>query len=65
MNGKETILLIDDDKEQGAIAQKTLTVLEYTAHAVISEEEAVTWLQSNSADLTPSGYDYGSWYERT
>ncbi len=51
LEGVGTVLVIDDDKDQRTIAQQMLTVLGYTAHAVISGEEAVIWLQSNSADL--------------
>jgi len=49
--GKGTVLVIDDDKGQRAIAQKMLAVLGYTVNAVSSGEKALTWLQSNSADL--------------
>ncbi len=47
----EGILLVDDDKSQHAIAGAMLTKLGYNVISVSSGEEAIEYLQTNSADL--------------
>ena len=47
----ETILLVDDQKDQNYIIGKMLDMLGYNFLSVTSGEEAVAYLQSNSADL--------------
>jgi PAS domain S-box-containing protein len=47
----QTILVIDDDREQLAIAVKILEALNYRATAVSSGEAALEFLQAQSADL--------------
>ena len=51
-NGKgESILIVDDVKEQREIASLMLKKLGYAVKSVASGEEAVDYLQNNSADL--------------
>jgi PAS domain S-box-containing protein len=47
----ETILVIDDVEEQREIADMMLTQLGYSVKTVSSGEEAVKYMQNNSADL--------------
>jgi len=47
----ESILVVDDVKEQREIASNMLITLGYVAHSVSSGEEAVEYLKDNSADL--------------
>ena len=47
----ETILVIDDVEEQREIADMMLTQLGYSVQTVSSGEEAVKYMQNNSADL--------------
>ena len=47
----EKILVVDDVKEQREIASQILSHLGYDVDAVASGEEALKYLQSNSADL--------------
>lgn len=51
LNGKGSILIVDDDKDQLLIAQKMLSGFGYTPHTVTSGEEAVAWCKDNRADL--------------
>ena len=51
MGHHETILIIDDVKEQMEIATEILKKLNYTPMAVSSGEAAVTYLKSHCADL--------------
>lgn len=51
LNGKGTILIVDDDEDQREITQKILSGFGYTTHTVISGEEAVSWCQNNNVDL--------------
>ncbi|MBW1846717.1 MAG: response regulator, partial [Deltaproteobacteria bacterium] len=47
----ESILVVDDVREQREIASNILTKLNYSVNAVSSGEEAVEFLRSDSADL--------------
>jgi two-component system, cell cycle sensor histidine kinase and response regulator CckA len=47
----ETILIVDDQKDQNFIIGKMLDMLGYNFLSVTSGEEAVAFLQNNSADL--------------
>lgn len=47
----ETILVVDDEQEQLAIASQILRELGYRARVVESGEKAVSWLEDNDADL--------------
>ena len=47
----ETILVVDDVKEQREIAENILTVLNYSVTTVSSGEDAVRYLQHNTVDL--------------
>ncbi len=49
--GSESVLVVDDVKEQRRIAAAMLSKLGYSVFAVASGEESVAYLQSNSADL--------------
>ncbi len=51
LNGKGSILIVDDDENQRIITQKILSGFGYTTHTVVSGEEAVSWCQNNSVDL--------------
>jgi nitrogen-specific signal transduction histidine kinase len=51
MGRKETVLVIDDFKEQRDIAANILGKLNYTVKTVSCGEEAVEYMQNNSADL--------------
>lgn len=51
MGRKETILVIDDVKQQRNIAANILTKLNYTVTTVSSGEDAVEYLKNNSVDL--------------
>ncbi|MCD4720598.1 MAG: response regulator [Desulfobacula sp.] len=51
MGRKETILVVDDVKEQREIASRILKKLGYSATSVSSGEEAVDYMKDNSADL--------------
>jgi len=51
MGRKETVLVIDDVREQRDIATNILGKLNYTVTAVSSGEEAVTYLASNTVDI--------------
>jgi PAS domain S-box-containing protein len=51
MGSGETILVIDDVKEQREIASIMLKELDYSVTCVSSGEEAVEYLKNNSADL--------------
>ena len=68
-NGK-TILVVDDVEEQRIIASKLLKHLGYSVKTVSSGEEAVIYMDSNTADLVvldmimPPGMDGLETYER-
>ena len=47
----ESILIVDDIKEQRAIARGILTKLGYSVNSVSSGEQAITYLQKNTADI--------------
>jgi PAS domain S-box-containing protein len=47
----ETILIVDDQENQRTIACNLLNELNYQTCAVVSGEEAITYLQQNKADL--------------
>lgn len=47
----ETILIVDDQQNQRAIASNLLNKLNYKSHAVSSGEEAIAYLQQQEADL--------------
>ena len=47
----ETILLVDDVKEQLEIASMILAKLNYTVHTVASGEDALSFLEDNTVDL--------------
>jgi two-component system cell cycle sensor histidine kinase/response regulator CckA len=49
--GKETILVIDDIQEQREIANEILSWLGYSVTTLSSGEEAIEYMQKNSADL--------------
>ena len=51
MGGGESILVVDDVKEQREIATAILQRLSYSVKAVASGEEAVEYMKHNSADL--------------
>ncbi len=51
MGKKETILVVDDVKEQREIASRILKKLGYSVTSVSSGEEAVDYIKGNSADL--------------
>ncbi|MEA1969379.1 MAG: response regulator, partial [Thermodesulfobacteriota bacterium] len=51
MGKGESILIVDDVKEQREIASGMLTVLGYSVKSVPDGEEAVDYLKENSADL--------------
>ncbi|MFC1816992.1 ATP-binding protein, partial [Thermodesulfobacteriota bacterium] len=51
MGKGESILVVDDVKEQREIASKMLTKLGYTVSTVSSGEEAVEYMRNHSADL--------------
>jgi signal transduction histidine kinase len=51
MGGGESILIVDDVKEQREIAAEMLRELGYSVHAVASGEEAVAYLKVSAADL--------------
>jgi CheY-like chemotaxis protein len=51
MGHDETILVVDDVKEQREIASVILSRLGYSVNTVSSGEEAVGYMKSNSADL--------------
>ncbi len=51
MGEKETILVIDDVKEQREIAANILSKLNYTLATVSSGEDAVEYMKNNTADL--------------
>ncbi len=51
LGNQETILVIDDIREQREIAATILAKLNYSVTSVASGEDAVTYLKDNSADL--------------
>ncbi len=51
MGNRERILVVDDVEEQRGLASVLLTKLGYTVNIVSSGEEAVKFMQENSADL--------------
>ncbi|HEX7534318.1 MAG TPA: response regulator [Syntrophales bacterium] len=51
MGRGETILVVDDVKEQREVAASMLMRLGYRVEAVCSGEEAISYLKSNKADL--------------
>jgi CheY-like chemotaxis protein len=51
MGKGESILVVDDVKEQREVATSMLTRLSYKVHAVSSGEEAVTYLRTQEVDL--------------
>jgi signal transduction histidine kinase/CheY-like chemotaxis protein len=51
MGNGESILIVDDVKEQREIASEMLMSLNYTVNAVASGEKAIEYLQKKSADL--------------
>ena len=58
----ESILIIDDVREQREIAQNLLRRLNYSTHTVSSGEKAIEYLKTNQVDLIYIGYDYGPRY---
>jgi len=65
----ESILVIDDVKEQREIASGLLNELGYTVSSVSSGEEAIAYMQANSADLLlldmiMTGFDGLETYQR-
>jgi CheY-like chemotaxis protein len=51
MGKGETILIVDDVEEQREIASEILIKLGYSVKTAVSGEEAVAYMQNNSADL--------------
>jgi PAS domain S-box-containing protein len=51
MGGGESVLIVDDIKEQREIASSMLTRLCYSVASVSSGEEAVEYMRKNSADI--------------
>jgi CheY-like chemotaxis protein len=51
MGKGETILVVDDVKEQREVATSMLTRLGYVVHAVSGGEEAIAYLKASKADL--------------
>lgn len=51
MGNGETILVVDDMEDQRGIARAILTKLGYRVATVASGEEAIEWLETQSADL--------------
>ena len=51
MGGGETVLIVDDIKEQREVASILLKTLNYNVVSVASGEEAVEYISNNSADL--------------
>ncbi|MEA2102855.1 MAG: ATP-binding protein [Thermodesulfobacteriota bacterium] len=51
MQGSETILIVDDEKDQRDIASSFLGSLGYRTHAVASGEDAIGYFRENRADL--------------
>ena len=51
MGNGETILLVDDQPEQNRLMQKMLNLLGYKTSVTESGEQAIAFLQSNSAQL--------------
>ncbi len=51
MSGKESVLIVDDVKEQREIAEAMLSQIGYSVTTVSSGEEAIEYLKNNSADL--------------
>jgi len=51
LSGSETILIVDDEKQQRDVTSKMLSMLGYTVNAVASGEEAVAHLQAHTVDL--------------
>ena len=51
MGSGESILIVDDVKDQRELASNMLTKLGYSAKAVSSGEEAIDYLKSNSTSL--------------
>ena len=47
----ETILLIDDQKEQNELMEKLLQKMGYTPHSVLTGEEGIAYLESQPVDL--------------
>ena len=51
MGKGQTILVVDDVKEQRELVSEMLTTLGYSVNTASSGEEAVDYLQNNSVDL--------------
>jgi two-component system cell cycle sensor histidine kinase/response regulator CckA len=51
MGTNESVLIVDDVKEQRELAAKMLTKLNYRVTALSSGEEAVDYLEQNAVDL--------------
>ncbi|MBU1565156.1 MAG: response regulator [Proteobacteria bacterium] len=51
MGSGQSILIVDDQEEQRQIALMMCETLNYRPHVVCSGEEALTWLENQSADL--------------
>ncbi len=47
----ETVLVVDDEAQQREIAERMLTLLDYSVHTVQSGEEAVLYMEKNEAAL--------------
>lgn len=47
----QTVLVVDDDHGQRAIARDILNILDYRCHSVASGEEAIAYLYDNQVDL--------------
>ena len=51
IQGNETVLVVDDVREQREIASKLLGRLGYTVHTAESGQQAIEYLQSNKVDI--------------
>lgn len=51
LQGKGTVLVVDDEEQQREICRKILTMLGYTVTTVSSGEEALDFLRNSRADL--------------
>lgn len=51
LQGRGSVLVVDDEQQQREIATKMLTILGYTVKSVASGEEAVIFCRHNSVDI--------------
>ena len=65
MGKGESILVVDDVKEQRDLAAEMLRKLNYNVTSVSSGEEAVAYLKEHHVDLDGSGHDHGPRHGRT